>query len=202
MNESDVEISRTERVHDGYLKVDRHHLRHRRQDGGWTEPMIRESIERGHAVAGLPYDPVREKMVLIEQFRIGALAAGLPPWQIEIIAGIIEPGESPTAAARRESIEEAGCAVSALVPACRFLTSPGVMSETVEIFIGRTDTNGIGGVYGVREEGEDIRAFALGFEDAMALLDSGRIENAPAIAGLLWLGRHKDRLRRRWLAEE
>lgn len=201
MNRDDIEISLTETLYDGYLRVDRHHLRHRRHDGAWCEVMTREIVERGHAVAVLPYDPTRDEVVLIEQFRIGALTAGVAPWQIEIIAGIIEPGESLETVARRESLEEAGCEIGEMIPACRFLTSPGVLSETVAIYIARTDATGIGGVHGVAEEGEDIRAFTVGFDDAMAMLDEGRIDNSPAIAGLLWLARHRVSLRARWLGE-
>ena len=199
MGRDDIEILLTETVYDSYLRVERHHLRHRRHDGDWTDVMTREIVERGHAVAALPYDPARDEVVLIEQFRIGAHVAGIAPWQIEIIAGIIEPGESPEAVARRESLEEAGCEIGALVPACRFLTSPGVLSETVAIYIGRTDASAIGGVHGLAEEGEDIRAFALTLDDALAMVDRERIDKGPAIAGLLWLARHRADLRARWL---
>ena len=198
MRADDVEVVDRTRVYDGYLKVERFRLRHRRHQGGWTGEMSRELIERGHAVAVLPYDPARDVVVLIEQFRIGAYAAGIDPWQIEIVAGIIEPGEALDDVARRESLEEAGCAVGELIPACRFLTSPGVLSETVEIFVGRTDSQGLGGVHGLDAEHEDIRVLTAGLDEALAWLDQGRIQNAPAVVALLWLGRHREAVRRRW----
>ena len=133
LGNDDVEIIARDAVYRGYLGVDAYRMRHRRHDGGWTGEMRREVVERGHAVAVLPYDPALDQVVLIEQFRIGAHAAGWPPWQIEIVAGIIEPGEAPEDVAMRECVEECGCRLGALVHVCDFLTSPGVMSETVAV---------------------------------------------------------------------
>ncbi len=201
MTEDDVEILARTRGYDGYLKVDKYRLRHRHHDGGWGGEIDREMIERGHAVGVLPYDPARDEVVLIEQFRLGAYAAGRPPWQIEIVAGIIEPGEAREDVGRRETLEEAGCVIGELVHVCDFLTSPGVMSETVAIYCGRTDASNAGGVFGVAEEGEDIRAFVVSTDEALSLLADGRIVNSPAIVALQWLGLNRDDLRRRWSAD-
>src|SRR5690606_34983427 len=114
----------------GYFQVDRYRLRHRKFDGGWSEEMTREVFERGHAAAVLLYDPERDAVVLIEQFRPGAYAAGLEPWLIGGVAGITEPGETPEAVVRREAVEGAGCTVAALHPIGSFLASPGACSET------------------------------------------------------------------------
>jgi ADP-ribose pyrophosphatase len=198
----DVQIIARDEAYRGYMRVDTYRLRHRRHAGGWTGEMSRELIERGHAVAVLPYDPVLDQVVLIEQFRIGAYAAGRPPWQIEIVAGIIEAGESLEDVARRECIEECGCRIEALVHVCDILTSPGVMSETAAIYCGRTDTKGAGGVHGVAEEHEDIRAIVLGAETAFAWLDQGRIINSPAVIALQWLRRERERLREDWCGGE
>ena len=194
----DVQIIARDEAYRGYMGVDAYRLRHRRHAGGWTGEMSRELIERGHAVAVLPYDPARDEVVLIEQFRIGAYAAGRPPWQIEIVAGIIEEGEALEDVARRECTQECGCRVGALVHVCDILTSPGVMSETAAIYCGRTDTAGVGGFHGVAEEHEDIRAIALDAEAAFAWLDQGRIINSPAVIALQWLRRTRERLRRDW----
>ncbi len=199
LGNDDVEIIARDAVYRGYLGVDAYRLRHRRHDGGWTGEMRREVVERGHAVAVLPYDPALDQVVLIEQFRIGAHAAGWPPWQIEIVAGIIEPGEAPEDVAMRECVEECGCRLGALVHVCDFLTSPGVMSETVAIYCGRADASHAGGVHGLDHEDEDIRAIALGAETAFAWLDDGRILNSPAIVALQWLRRERTRLRQDWL---
>ncbi len=126
----DIEIISRDEVYGGYMRVEAYRLRHRRHAGGWTDEMRRELVERGHAVAVLPYDPARDEVVLIEQFRIGAYAAGRPPWQIEIVAGIIEAGETAEDVARRECVEECGCKLDALVHVHDFRPSPGVLSET------------------------------------------------------------------------
>jgi ADP-ribose pyrophosphatase len=196
--EDDVQIIARDEAYRGYMQVDTYRLRHRRHDGGWTGEMSREMIERGHAVAVLPYDPERDEVVLIEQFRIGAYAAGRPPWQIEIVAGIIEDGEALEEVARRECEEESGCRIGSLVHICDVLTSPGVLSETVAIYCARTDTADVGGYHGVAEEHEDIRAIALGTDDAFAWLDQGRIINSPAVIALHWLRHERDRLRSDW----
>jgi len=199
LGNDDVEIIARDAVYRGYLRLDAYRLRHRRHDGGWTGVIGRELVERGHAVAVLPYDPALDQVVLIEQFRIGAYAAGWPPWQIEIVAGIIEPGEAPEDVARRECVEECGCRLGALVHVCDFLTSPGVMSETVAVYCGRADASQAGGVHGLDHEDEDIRAIALDAETAFDWLDQGRILNSPAIVALQWLRRERARLRKDWL---
>ncbi|MFQ5466691.1 MAG: NUDIX domain-containing protein, partial [Kiloniellaceae bacterium] len=145
----------------GYFQIDLYRLRHRRFDGGWTDTMSRECFERGHAAAVLPYDAARDAVVLIEQFRVGAYAAGLDPWLTEIVAGIIEPGESPQDVVRREALEESGCRIQALAPIGRALVSPGGTSEILHLFCGQVESAGLGGLHGLDHENEDIRAFVL-----------------------------------------
>lgn len=171
----------------GYFQVDRYRLRHRKFDGGWTDEMTREIFERGHAAAVLLYDPARDVVVLIEQFRPGAYAAGLEPWLVEVVAGIIEEGETPEEVVRREAVEEAGCTVTDLRPIGRFLATPGGSSETVELFCGRCDSRGAGGIHGLDHEQEDIRVLALGRQEALQRLAAGGITNLPAVVALQWL---------------
>ncbi len=185
-------------VYNGYFRIDRYRLRHKRFAGGWSEEITREVFERGHAAVVLPYDPQRDAVVLIEQFRIGAYAAGLDPWLIETVAGVIEPGEAPERVARREAEEEAGCAVTALEPIGRILPSPGGCSEILSLFCGRVDAAGPGGVYGLAQEQEDIRAFTLSREAALERLAKGEILNAHTVIVLQWLALNHRRLRRIW----
>jgi ADP-ribose pyrophosphatase len=198
MDQTDVEIIERHAAYQGYFRVDRYRLRHKRHDGGWTGWVMRECFERGHAAALLPYDPVRDEVVLIEQFRIGALAAGWSPWQVEIVAGIIEPEETPEAVARRETAEEIGQAPSDIVPIFHYISTPGGASETVALYCGRVDASDAVGLHGNPHEDEDIRVFCLSFHQAMAELDAGRLTNAVTIIALQWLARHRDDLRRRW----
>ncbi len=198
----DVEIIARETAYRGYFKLIRYRLRHRRFGGGMSAALSREVFERGHAAALLPYDPVRDQVVLIEQFRVGAYAAGREPWLTEIVAGIIEDGQTPEQVVRRELMEEAGLElIGQPHPVADFLVSPGGSSETLTLFCGRVDARGAHGIHGLSDEGEDIRVFAVDVGEALAGLETGRIDNGPAIIALQWLALNRRTLRRRWLSE-
>jgi ADP-ribose pyrophosphatase len=182
----------------GYFRIDAYTFRHRRFDGGWTEAMDREVFERGHAAAVLPYDPARNAFVLCQQFRIGAYAADFPPWQLELVAGVIEPGETPEAVARREAMEEAGCTLLDLWPVQHYLVSPGGTSESTHLYLGRVSADGAGGIFGVDAEHEHIRAVVLREDALLSMLDSGAIDNAPLLIAALWFARNRARIRERW----
>jgi ADP-ribose pyrophosphatase len=194
-----VDILDKQVLYQGYFRMEGYRLRHRLYGGGWSEEMHREIFERGHAVGVLPYDPDLDSVVLIEQFRLGALLSGMTPWQIEIVAGMIDEGESAEAVALREAEEEAGCGVRDLVPIQRYLATSGASTETVWLFCGRADARGLGGVHGLDHEHEDILAKVVPVEEAFALLDAGKIENAAIIIALHWLRHHRPQLRDAWL---
>jgi ADP-ribose pyrophosphatase len=193
-----VKILRAETVFRGYFRVDRYTLRHRMHEGGWTGPMTREIFERGHAVAVLLYDPWGDSVVLVEQFRMPALTGGKAPWQIEVVAGIIDTEETPEAVAHRETHEEAGETLYDLIPLYHYLVSPGGTSETVHLYCGICDSRQAGGVHGLDEEHEDIRVIVHPFEQAWAMLSDGRIQNAPTIMALQWLALNREGLRARY----
>jgi len=198
MGEDDIEIEEKVAAYQGYFRLDRYRLRHRLHDGGWSDVLVREVFERGHVAAVLPYDPARDEVVLIEQFRPGAYAAGRAPWLIEAVAGIIEPGETAAEVARRETMEEAGIEVGDLLPIADYLSSPGAMSESVMLYCGRVDAEGAGGVHGLGTEHEDIRVLAVPFAEARRMLEAGEIVNAITLIALQWLVLHRDEVRRRW----
>ncbi len=198
MNADDVRVLACETVYQGYFRVDRYRLRHRRHDGGWTQELTREVFERGHAVGVLPYDPDRDEVVLIEQFRVGAHAAGWAPWQLEVVAGIIDEGETVDEVARRESREEAGLTLLDLAPMTDFLVSQGAVSETVRLFCGRVDATGAGGIHGLEHEGEDIKVLVVPFAELPALLAANKVTNATGLIALQWLLLNRDALRARW----
>lgn len=189
------DLQAVERLYDGFFKLDRFRLRHELFDGSWTESMEREIFERGHAVAVLPYDPEADKVLLIEQFRPGALDATGGPWLTEIVAGMIEPGEKPDEVAYRESQEEAGLALSSLLPLTRYWVSPGGTTESIYLFLARfdsqtisTDRDGlVAGAFGVDHEHEDIRVRLVSSEQAFSAVEDGLIVAAAPIIGLLWL---------------
>ena len=193
-----VEIQRKETPYKGYFQIDVYQLRHRTFEGGWTRSVSREVFERGHAAAVLLYDPDRDLVVMVEQFRIGAYAAGVDPWLIEVVAGIIDAGEDPEEVARREAVEEAGCEPGELVPIGTFLMTPGASSETLAMYCGRIDSEGKGGIFGLDDEGEDIRCFLAAPEDALAQAMAQTCPNANTIIALQWLLLNRAELRRRW----
>ena len=196
-----VDVISSEVAFQGHFRVDRHCLRVEQHAGGMGSTMTREVFERGQVAAVLPLDPDREQVVLIEQFRPGAWACGWQPWLLECVAGIIEPGETPEAVCRREAEEESGCRITDLIPiAAPFLSSPGACSETVALFCGRVDASRAGGVHGLDEEHEDIRVYTYGLDEALALLEAGRIVNAKTIIALQWLALNRERVLARWRA--
>jgi ADP-ribose pyrophosphatase len=182
----------------GYFQVDRYRLRHRKYDGGWSGEMTREIFERGHAAAVLLYDPARDSVVLIEQFRPGAYAAGMEPWLVEVVAGIIEEGETAEDVARREAEEEAGCTVGALHPIGRYLATPGACTETLTLFCGQVDSRGAGGIHGLDHEHEDIRVLAMSRAEALEKLARGGVTNLTAAVALQWLTLNYTELMRIW----
>lgn len=200
MDASDVEVIERAEAYRGYARLDRYRLRHRAFAGHWTDPMVREVVERGHAVCVLPYDPVLDRVVLIEQFRIGPFAAGRAPWQTEIVAGIIEPGEDAETVARRETAEECGATLGPLEHVATFFASPGIMTETVTVYCGGARAPEHGGIHGLAHEHEDIRSFTLAAEEAIGWIGSDRIAFAPAIIALQWLAQNRARLRIEWPA--
>jgi ADP-ribose pyrophosphatase len=182
----------------GHFQIVRYKVRHGQFAGGMGPVLVREVFARGHAAAVLPYDPVRDEVVLVEQFRIGALETSYDPWLLEPVAGIIEDGESALDVAHRETIEEAGLMLLDLAPVCACFMSPGGSSEIVHVFVGRVETAGAGGVFGLPDEGEDIRTHVVSFEQARAWLDDGRLHVATTILALQWLALHHDALQARW----
>jgi ADP-ribose pyrophosphatase len=190
-----VELIDKQQVFQGYFKIYRYQLRHSLFNGGKSAPVTRELFDRGHAVAVLPYDPVLDNVLLIEQFRIGAYATGVNPWLLEIVAGIIEEGESIETVAQRESLEETGCQIQQLVPIYSYLVSPGAVSEHFDIFCGTIDSRNAGGVFGEKSEQEDIKVHVLSADEALHKLAQGEIQSSSAIIALQWLALNRDKLR-------
>lgn len=195
-----VRIIRKQPGYRGYFQLDRYTLRHRLYRGGMSAAMTREVFERGNTVGILLYDPRRDTLVLVEQFRLPAYLAGFPAWQTEIVAGVIDDRrESPRAVAIREAHEEAGVVLTgAPFLAQKFMTSPGGSTETFNLFCARVDSRGVGGIHGLPHEHEDIRVTVKSFHATMKLALAGRIQNGPTLLALYWLAANRARLRRRW----
>ncbi|QUJ67874.1 ADP-ribose diphosphatase [Photobacterium sp. GJ3] len=196
--QSDVEVTAETVLYQGFFRLKAFQFRHRLFAGGWSPSLNREMLDRGHAAALLPYDPVRDEVVLIEQFRIGALAGDCQPWQLEIVAGMIEPGETAEAVVSREAVEEAGVTVDQMTFITRYLSSSGGCSETLSVYAGCVDGRLAQGIHGLEDEGEDIRVHVVSREQAYAWVVSGKIENAASIIALQWLQLHYQQLQAKW----
>ncbi len=194
----DVRVLEDNTAWSGHFAVRKLTLQHRRFAGGWSQPLVREVFERGDAVGVLPYDPETDSLVLIEQFRPGAIRGDDSPWMLELIAGVVEPGESDEEVAHREAMEEAGCVLSELVPIATVLPSAGACTEQVRLFCGRVSSAAIGGIHGLQEEGEDILVHSVPRGDALRLLAEDRIPNGHTLIALQWLHIHGESLRERW----
>lgn len=201
MTEVDVEILERTTCFQGFFRMERYRLRHRLFSGGWSPVLLRELFERGHAAAVLPYDPVLDQVVLIEQFRVGALSAPGGPWLLEIVAGVIDHGETAEEVVRREALEEADCPIEVLVPICDYLVSPGGTSERISLFCGKVDSSRAGGVHGLAEEGEDIRVLVAPFAVALEHVRTGKINSASAIIALQWLALNRGEVRQCWTGD-
>lgn len=201
-HKNNYEIIRRTRGWDGHFKLDVYELRHQLFDGGQSAVLQREVLERGHAVAVLPYDPVRDEVVLIEQFRPGAISVHqqfpeMPLWLTEIVAGIVEDGEEIKDVAHRETMEESGCTILGdLELISRYYVTPGCSSETVTLYFGRVDAAKAGGLHGLEDEGEDIRVYTVSSDQCFAMLRDGQLCNATATIAIQWLMLNRDRIRR------
>lgn len=193
-----AECLNTESLYRGYFGATRYTLRQQTFAGGWSEIFTREVFERGHAVAVLPYDPVSDRVVLIEQFRVGALIAGWHPWLIETAAGMIDPGETPEEVARRETAEETGLAVGRMEFIAHILSTPGGSSETLALYCAEVDASKAPEYAGLAHENEDIRVFSMPAEDAIGLLSAGSVDNSSTLIVLQWLALNHARLRAAW----
>lgn len=195
---SDVKIIKREILFKGRFIYACYRLQFKLYDGSWSKEISREVLERVPAVAILPYDPVLDRVVLIEQFRPGTLNNKPGPWVTEIIAGIIEDDSSPADVAIREAYEEAGCKVSDLQLIQHFFVSPGGSTEEVSIFCGRVDASNVEGIHGLEDEHENIRAFTLSVDEALNKLHNHEIKTAPAVVALQWLEINHAKLRVLW----
>jgi ADP-ribose pyrophosphatase len=197
---SRVECQNTEVLADAHFRYELLTLRTELFSGKMSPTYKREVLRSGQAVVVLLYDPRVQKLILIEQFRIGAYVNHLASsWIIECVAGMVDEGESKEEAARREAKEETNCDVGQLQYIGSYLSSPGLLDEMVSLYVGEVDATRAGGIHGHMDEGEDIRTLILGVDEVLQAMDSGAIVNIMAQTALLWFARHEKTLRQQWL---
>ncbi len=196
---NDVEIIARETLYSGFFSMDLYRFRHRLFNGEMSGEIKREIFERGHAAVLLPFDPVRDEVVLIEQVRIAAYDTSATPWLLEMVAGMIEEGESVEDVVRREALEEAGLVVGRTKPVLSYLASPGGTSERSSIMVGEVDATTAEGIHGLADENEDIRVHVVSREQAYRWVEEGLIDNAASVIALQWLQLHYETLRNEWI---
>ena len=196
--EKEFKVIKKETKYSGFFNLDLYQVQHTLFAGGWSGVLTRELFQRGNCVAVLLYDPDVDKLVIIEQFRMGPMTqpeVKERAWLLEIVAGAIEAGETAEEVAYRESEEEAGCQVKEMHLINEFYTSPGGASERISLFYGRVEADEVGGIHGLDHENEDILVSAVSFDEAYAMIEDGRIESAIPIIAIQWLALNKHKLR-------
>ena len=191
----DVEILDYTACYSGFLHIDKLVLKHRLFQGGWSGAITREIVRRAPGVGVLLYDPDLDKVLLVEQFRVGCLQDPKGPWKLELIAGLIDKDESAGEVAIREAREEAAANITRLLPVCEYYNSPGSSVEKMRIFCARFDARREEGFYGLDEENEDIRTVVLSRTEAEQAIRDGIIDNAMSLIALQWLSLNLDRVR-------
>ncbi len=194
----EFKINKREVAYNGFFRLEKYQLQHTLYQGGWSEEITRELFMRGNCVAVLLYDPNRDEVVLIEQFRAGAILNPDRAWLLEIVAGAIEEGETAEEVAYRESVEEAGCEIEELTLINEFYTTPGGASERISLFLGKVDATNVGGVHGLDYEHEDILVTTAKFDEVFQMVEDGRIESGIPIIAIQWLYINRDKLRQKW----
>ncbi|MEI6897643.1 MAG: ADP-ribose diphosphatase [Psychromonas sp.] len=191
-SKKDIKVVDKQILYKGFFQCNKYTIKHRLFAGGWSSEIQREFFERGHAAAVLPYDIKKDCVVLIEQFRFGAIDTNISPWLLEIVAGMIEEGEESIDVIQREALEEAGLTLQSSQFILNCLLSPGGSTEHVDIFIGSVDSTQAGGLHGLEEEGEDIRVHVVPRETAYQWVLEGKINNSATVIAILWLQINKD----------
>ncbi|MFW8592933.1 NUDIX domain-containing protein [Cribrihabitans neustonicus] len=192
----DVIVHEHRRAYMNFFAMEEMDLQFRRYDGSMSPVLTRCAPMAGHAAVVLPYDPVRDEVLLVEQFRTPPFMMGeASPWMWEPVAGVIDPGETPEQTAIREAQEEAGVTITRLEPVTRAYPSSGALAEVIFIFVGLTDLRDINGGGGVAGEGEDLRSQRLSFGELMVGIDTQIYQDLPLVTAALYLARHRERLR-------
>lgn len=194
----DYQIDRDDVICDSFYQMREVTVSHSRFAGGKVT-ITRDLFWRPDAVCVLLYDPVKDAIVLIEQFRIGTIDHPKSPWLLELVAGLVEEGESFEDVARREAVEESGTELGLIEPITHFSPSPGGAREYIQLFCAQVDSSKISGVFGLEEEGEDIKVHVFNADDVYRMVREGVIDNAPAIIAIQWLQLNRDWLVDKWM---
>nr|WP_314264253.1 ADP-ribose diphosphatase [uncultured Moellerella sp.] len=197
--QKDLELISKCNLYKGFFELVEYRFRHRLFNGEWSGEIRREVFERGNAGVVLPYDPIRDEIVLIEQIRIPAVESSKTPWLLEAVAGMVEQGESTEEVVRREAIEEAGLTLKRCDKMLSYLSSPGGTTERMDVYVGEVDSSQAEGIHGLASENEDIRVHVVSREQGYRWVESGVIDNAATVIAIQWLELHYPQLKQKWI---
>lgn len=195
----DLKILEAPCAYDGYLKVEQCKVQYQLFSGGWSQTFPRELIRHGLSCAALLYDPEQDRLVMVEQARMGAIDEPISPWLIEPVAGMVDKGETPEQTVYREAKEESGCDVLDLIYATEFLVSPGISTERTKIYCARVKAPALESVHGLSQEGEDIKVHVLPVKSALKLLDTLPTLSATTLISLQWFALNQASIKEKWL---
>ena len=187
INNSRFKLLSKEALYQGFFRLERYRIKYKQFNGSWSDEFDREIFERGNAAAALLLDPKRDLLVMVEQFRPGAIASEENPWLLELVAGIIESHEAPEDVIPREGLEEAGCEVTRLHKICEYLVSPGGTTERIWLYLGEVNAENLPEYAGLEEEQEDIKVHQISVNEAFEMLENGKVNNAMTLIALQWL---------------
>lgn len=195
----DVSVKPVKNLYKGFFQVDLYQFEHALFAGGKSELISREILERGDAIAVLPYDPVSDTVLLIEQIRIGAIKSKHSPWLLECIAGMTDGSDDYESVVKKEAYEEAGLNLTELEFMLSYLSSPGGTTERLHLYLARADLSDVeSGVYGLETEGEDIKTHVLSVDDALTRLNNGEMDNAATVICMQWLALNHEKMKHKW----
>jgi ADP-ribose pyrophosphatase len=188
----DVALSPSKRVSSGFRDFER--IEFTLADETPHLRQTRDVLRVGAVAAVLPYDPARDAIVVIRQFRLPAHVANGRGELIEIVAGHVEPGETPTRAASRECVEEIGIKPRRLIKLFTYLPTPGITDEEITLFLGLVDVAKLPAHAGAASEHEVTLPFTVPVDTALAELGRLRMRSGPLVLALHWLALNRKRL--------
>jgi ADP-ribose pyrophosphatase len=195
----DVSVKPVKNLYKGFFQVDLYQFEHALFAGGKSELISREILERGDAIAVLPYDPISDTVLLIEQIRIGAIKSKHSPWLLECIAGMTDGSDDYESVVKKEAYEEAGLNLTELEFMLSYLSSPGGTTERLHLYLARADLSDVeSGVYGLETEGEDIKTHVLSVDDVLTRLNNGEMDNAATVICMQWLALNHEKMKHKW----
>ena len=198
----DFTVVSSESCYSGFFAIDRIKVKHKLYKGGWSGEFYRELFIRDPGAGVLLYDADLDRVVLVEQFRIGAIQsesqAHTSPWMLELVAGIVDCGETAAQVVQREAVEDADCRVKKVVQICEYYNRAGGTNGKISLFCGQVDAADSGGIFGLEKENEDIQVIVMSFSDAYQAILDGSINNAMTIIALQWLKLNKQKVRESW----